>query len=128
MRGTEYSAGYALKSAKSRLLRPNERKAFRSGIGFVLPWNVEAQIRPRSGLVLNRGITVSNSPGTIDPDYRGEEKVILVNLSEKDQEVKYGERIAQVVFAQFRSPPLNVVTGEAPRTERGTKGFGSTGS
>lgn len=84
LRGTEYSAGYDLKSAKSGLLRPNERKAFRSGIGFVLPWNGEAQIRPRSGLALNRGITVFNSPGTIDPDYRGEVKVILVKTKKSN--------------------------------------------
>jgi len=104
-----------------------ERKAFKTGLGLILPGNVEAQIRPRSGLAKDKGITVLNSPGTIDPDYRGEIKVILINLSESSQNIKKGDRIAQVIFSEFKSATFYTATEETSRTDRGSKGFGSTG-
>lgn len=107
-------------------LQPLERKLLLTGLFIELPVGYEAQIRPRSGLALKRGLTVLNTPGTIDADYRGEIGVILINLSNEPQTIESGERICQMVIAKHEQPTLEEVTilGE---TERGTGGFGHSG-
>lgn len=110
------------------VLDPLERTLIPTGLFLEIPEGMEAQIRPRSGLALKQGITVLNSPGTIDSDYRGEIKVILVNLSNSQVVINNGERIAQMVFAKCVQVELvEVQTESLPRTERGEGGFGSTG-
>ena len=107
-------------------LQPLERKLIPTGLYIELPVGFEAQIRPRSGLALKRGLTVLNTPGTIDADYRGEIGVILINLSQDPQTIEPGERICQMVIAKHEQPKLLEVEvlGE---TERGAGGLGSTG-
>lgn len=107
-------------------LSPLERKLIPTGLFIELPNGTEAQVRPRSGLALKKGITVLNSPGTVDADYRGEIGVILVNLSNETFIVEQGERIAQLVIAEHQQPKF-VLVEELSSTERGTGGFGSTG-
>lgn len=107
-------------------LQPLERKLFPTGLFIELPSGYEAQIRPRSGLALKRGLTVLNTPGTIDADYRGEVGVILINLSSEPQTIEPGERICQMVIA--RHEQLEVVeVSELSDTERGAGGFGHSG-
>lgn len=103
-----------------------ERKLIPTGLFIALPEGTEAQIRPRSGLAYKHGLTVLNSPGTIDADYRGEVKVLLVNLSNEPFVIKNGERIAQMVIAKHEQITWNVVE-ELSKTQRGAGGFGSTG-
>lgn len=108
------------------VLFPGERKLIFTGIKIALPLGYEAQIRPRSGLSLSDGITVLNTPGTIDADYRGEIKVIIINLGEKKYTIKRGDRIAQMIIA----PVVRVqfeITKQIKSTLRNTRGFGSTG-
>ena len=107
-------------------LKSLERKLFPTGLFIELPAGYEAQIRPRSGMALKRGITVLNTPGTIDADYRGEIGIILVNLSAEDVTIEPGERIAQMVIARHEQPALIEVT-ELGTTERGAGGFGHSG-
>ena len=107
-------------------LKPLERKIIATGIKLALPEGYEAQIRPRSGLAYKKGITVLNSPGTIDADYRGEIGVILINLSQDDFVVTDGERIAQMIVAPYTKTQWLDVE-ELSITERGLGGFGSTG-
>ncbi len=120
------AAGCDLVSAESLTIEPGQRVAVPTGVAIALPLGHEAQVRPRSGLALRHGITVANAPGTIDADYRGEVKVILVNLGSGSYEVQRGDRIAQLVVA-----PVTQVTWEPvpelPDTQRGEGGFGSTG-
>ena len=125
---TEKSAGMDLKANISEpvVLRPLERAMIPTGIFIALPDGTEAQIRPRSGLAAKHGISVLNSPGTIDADYRGEIKVILVNLSNDAFTVNPGERIAQMVVAQYVKVDWEEVDA-LDETERGAGGFGSTG-
>ena len=107
-------------------LQPLERALIKTGLFLELPHGFEAQVRPRSGLALKKGITVLNSPGTIDADYRGEVGVILINLSNEPFVVEDGERIAQLVFAKYEQAewiPVEILS----ETERGAGGFGSTG-
>tara|TARA_B110000977_G_C11051883_1_gene482646 strand:+ start:409 stop:843 length:435 start_codon:yes stop_codon:yes gene_type:complete len=111
---------------ESVCLKPMQRALVKTGLFIALPDNYEAQIRPRSGLAYKKGITVLNSPGTIDADYRGEVGVILVNLSEQDFVIEDGERIAQMVIAPYTKAEWNVVT-KLSETDRGEGGFGSTG-
>lgn len=108
-------------------LHPLERKLLPTGLYIELPVGYEAQIRPRSGLALKRGLTVLNTPGTIDADYRGEIGVILINLSNEPQTIESGERICQMVIAKHEQPQLIEVEilGE---TERGAGGFGHSGT
>ena len=108
------------------VLKPLQRALVKTGLFIALPYNYEAQIRPRSGLSYKKGITVLNSPGTIDADYRGEIGVILINLSEEDFTVEDGERIAQMVIAPYIKAQWNEVK-ELAVTDRGEGGFGSTG-
>lgn len=108
-------------------LRPMERRLIPTGLHIALPEGYEAQVRPRSGLALKHGLTVLNSPGTIDADYRGEISVVLINLSQQDFVINAGERIAQLVIARYEQAEL--VTVEAlDETERGEGGYGHTGT
>ena len=110
----------------SILLNSLERKLIPTGIFIELPVGFEAQIRPRSGLSIKKGLTLVNTPGTIDSDYRGEIKIILVNLSNEPQMVEPGERIAQMVIARYERIEWRQVE-TLSETERGAGGFGSTG-
>jgi|TARA_B100001964_G_C14161508_1_gene566964 dUTP pyrophosphatase len=125
---TNQSAGVDLKANldESILLKPLERTIVKTGLFIELPQGYEAQVRPRSGLAFKKGISVLNSPGTIDADYRGEIGVILINLSSKDFIIKDGERIAQMVIAKHEKAEWEEVE-ELIETERGIGGFGSTG-
>ena len=127
---TAQSAGLDLKAYLpdgSVTLRPLERGLVKTGLFIELPAGYEAQVRPRSGLALKKGVTVLNSPGTIDADYRGEICVILINLSQDDFVINDGERIAQMVVARHEQAEL-VEVEELSDTERGAGGFGHTGS
>ena len=108
------------------LLAKGERKLIPTGLAIQLPSGYEAQIRPRSGLAIKNGITVLNTPGTIDADYRGEIMVVLINLSDHDFQVERGMRIAQMIIAPFTQVKLKLVDF-LENSERGVKGFGSTG-
>jgi dUTP pyrophosphatase len=108
-------------------IAPFERQLIPTGLFIALPMGTEAQIRPRSGLAFKQGITVLNSPGTIDADYRGEIKVLLVNLSAQDAIIQNGDRIAQMVIAPFIRVGL-IECQELEETQRGAGGFGSTGT
>lgn len=125
---TEYSAGLDLKAniESDVTLQPLERALIPTGLYIELPQGYEAQIRPRSGLALKHGLTVLNSPGTIDADYRGEIRVILVNLSNDPFVIKDGERICQMVVAAYARVEW-VETDNLDETERGAGGFGHTG-
>ncbi|MDA8948286.1 dUTP diphosphatase [Flavobacteriaceae bacterium] len=125
---TKASAGADLKAALDTpvVLEPLARKIIPTGLKIALPEGYEAQVRPRSGLAAKHGITVLNSPGTIDADYRGEVGVILVNLSNTSFTIQPGERIAQLVVAKFEQIDW-LPTTELSSTERGEGGFGSTG-
>ena len=126
---TAGAAGLDLKANinESVFLKPLERTIIKTGLFIALPQGYEAQVRPRSGLAAKKGITVLNSPGTVDADYRGEIGVILVNLSNEIFEVTDGERIAQLVIAKHEQAEWIEVT-ELNNTERGASGFGSTGT
>ena len=125
---TPQSAGMDLRANISEpvTLRPLERRLIPTGIFMALPEGYEAQVRPRSGLALKHGITVLNSPGTIDADYRGEVMVLLVNLSADDFVVNDGERIAQMVVARHETVGFTAVEA-LDSTERGAGGYGHTG-
>jgi dUTP pyrophosphatase len=122
------SAGMDLRANidESISLKPLERTIVKTGIFMELPVGFEAQVRPRSGLALKKGITVLNSPGTVDADYRGEVGVILVNLSSEEFVIEDGERIAQMVIAKHEQADW-VKVETLDETERGARGFGSTG-
>ncbi len=126
---TILSAGLDLKAnlSESILLKPLQRYLIPTGLFIELPAGFEAQIRPRSGLAFKHGLTVLNSPGTIDADYRGEIKVLLVNLSETDFIVNNGERIAQMVIAKHEQIIWEPVI-QLEKSNRGSGGFGSTGT
>ena len=125
---TEQSAGMDLRANIDAplTLRPLEHKLVGTGLYIALPQGYEAQIRPRSGLALKHGITVLNSPGTIDADYRGEIMVLLVNLSDTDFVINEGERIAQMVIARHEQAVFEPVE-TLDETERGAGGYGHTG-
>jgi dUTP pyrophosphatase len=125
---TPLSAGVDLRANidEAITLKPLERALVKTGLFMAIPAGYEAQVRPRSGLAYKKGITVLNSPGTIDADYRGEVGVILVNLSNEDFVVEDGERIAQLVVAKCEQAEF-IETEELSETERGAGGFGSTG-
>lgn len=125
---THKSAGMDLKACieENIIIKPMERKLIKTGISIALPESFEAQVRPRSGLALKNGITVLNSPGTIDADYRGEIGVILINLGSEDFTIERGMRIAQMVISPIVQADL-VEVEELDETKRGKGGFGSTG-
>lgn len=126
---TSQSAGMDLRANIDApvLIKPLDRKLIPTGLHIALPEGYEAQIRPRSGLAIKKGITVINTPGTIDPDYRGDIGVILVNISNEDFVVQPGDRIAQMVINKFEQAKFEVVE-ELNKTERGEGGFGHTGN
>lgn len=128
---TEGSAGMDLRAAlphgEERILDPGERSLVPTGLKMALPKGVEAQIRPRSGLAYSRGITVLNSPGTIDSDYRGEVKVLLINHGHEPYAVTRGQRVAQLVIRSYRRATL-VENDDLEGTSRGEEGFGHTGT
>lgn len=126
---TLQSAGVDLEAAIDTpvTLQPGERKLIETGLAIALPEGYEAQIRPRSGLAFKNGVTVLNSPGTIDADYRGEIKIILANLGAEAFTVERGMRIAQMVIAKHERLEWNIVDN-LDETERGAGGFGSTGT
>lgn len=125
---TEQSAGMDLRANidESVTLKPLERAIVKTGLFIALPAGFEAQVRPRSGLAAKKGVTVLNSPGTVDADYRGEIGVILVNLSNEDFIIQDGERVAQLVIAKHERVTWKEVE-VLNETERGSGGFGSTG-
>ena len=124
---TAGAAGLDLASAEDGSLAPFERRLFATGFAIALPPGYECQLRPRSGLALGHGVTLPNTPATIDSDYRGELKVALVNLGAEPFRVTRGMRIAQMVVAAVPAVEFLAVT-ELPATERADGGFGSTGS
>jgi len=126
---TPQSAGMDLRAniEEPITLHPLERKLIPTGLRIALPVGYEAQIRPRSGLALKHGITVLNSPGTVDADYRGEVMALLINLSQEDFVINPGERIAQMVIARHEQAEFQIVE-ELDETERGAGGYGHTGT
>ena len=124
---TPGSAGYDVASADAGTLAPLERRLFRTGFAVAIPAGFECQIRPRSGLALRHGISLPNTPATIDSDYRGELMIALINLGPQVFEVTRGMRIAQLVFARVEQAVWREVP-QLPATGRGDGGFGSTGS
>lgn len=127
-RATAGAAGYDLRAAVTEpvVLGPGDRRIIPCGFCLALPDGWEVQVRPRSGLAIKHGVTLINSPGTIDADYRGEVIVPLVNLGREAFTVQRGERIAQMIFARFETPDLTAVQ-DLGETSRGAGGFGSTG-
>lgn len=125
---TALSAGMDIRADidKEIVLKPMERALVKTGLFLEIPEGYEAQIRPRSGLAINKGITILNSPGTIDSDYRGEVCIILVNLSQDEFVIKDGERICQMVIAKHEKADW-VPVDSLLETQRGTGGFGHTG-
>jgi dUTP pyrophosphatase len=126
-RATPGAAGYDVRSAEADFeLAPGETRAVGTGLVLELPDQVECQVRPRSGLAYREGVIVPNAPGTIDPDYRGELRVLLHNLSDSSVAIARGDRVAQLVFARFEAPEVHE-TEAVNKTDRGAGGFGSTG-
>ena len=125
---TLFSAGMDLRAnlEESIVLKPSQRLVVKTGLFISLQHGYEAQIRPRSGLALKKGVTVLNSPGTIDADYRGEIGVVLINLSDSDFEINTGDRIAQMIIAKHETIEWEAVD-KLDDSVRGDKGFGSTG-
>jgi dUTP pyrophosphatase len=123
---SEDAVGLDVSAAEELTLQPGDRHAVATGFAIEIPRGYEVQVRPRSGLAIKHGITCLNTPGTIDSDYRGEVKVILVNLGQQPFEVRRGERIAQLVPAPVLRADF-VEAGELGDTQRGSGGFGSTG-
>lgn len=126
---TSQSAGMDLMAALEETIEiaPGERALIPTGLAIALPRGFEAQIRPRSGLAINHGVTVLNTPGTIDADYRGEIKVILINHGHESFTIQRGMRIAQMVVERYTQVSWNVVAELESNAERGEAGFGSTG-
>ena len=125
-RATPGAAGYDLASSESAIIGPLERRLFQTGFRIAVPEGYECQLRPRSGLALKHGITLPNTPATIDSDYRGELMVAVVNLGPEPFEVTRGMRIAQMIIARVEAVGFTEVT-ELPESQRGVGGFGSTG-
>ena len=126
-RQTDGAAGYDVASAEPDFtLRPSERRLVRTGLALAIPPGYEAQVRPRSGLALKHGLTLPNTPATIDSDYRGELMIAMINLGTEPVAVARGTRVAQLVFQRVEQVNL-VEVEELPASERGQGGFGSTG-
>jgi dUTP pyrophosphatase len=123
--GPDEDAGMDLRAIDAVVLQPGIPQAVPTGIAIELPAGHEAQVRPRSGLALKHAITIPNSPATIDPGYRGEIRVILLNLGAKDYKIEKGDRIAQLVIARYE--PVQWEEGELNESARGVGGFGSSG-
>lgn len=125
-RATEGSSGFDIASAEDGELAPGARRLFATGFAVAIPPGFEIQIRPRSGLALNHGVTLPNTPATIDSDYRGELKIALINLGAEPYQVSRGMRIAQLIVSRVESADFRLVS-TLPPTGRGEGGFGSTG-
>jgi len=125
-RATLMSVGYDLFATKDEVIRPLDRKLIGTGIKLKMPEGTEGQIRSRSGIAHKYGVFVLNAPGTIDPDYRGEVKVLLANLGHLPFDISKGDRIAQLVFSKYETPSFNHTS--ISHYERGEEGFGSTGT
>lgn len=125
-RGSQHSVGFDVVCTEFQTLDPGESKLFPVGIAMEMPESLECQIRPRSGLATKQHLIIPNAPGTIDPDYRGEVKVCLMNIGEKVAHIDKGQRIAQLVFNEVHIPEIQYVK-ELSETVRGKGGFGSTG-
>jgi dUTP pyrophosphatase len=123
--GPEEDAGMDLRSIASVVLSPGVPQAVPTGLSIELPAGYEAQVRPRSGLALKHAITIPNSPATIDPGYRGEIRVILLNAGTSDYKIEEGDRIAQLVIARYE--PVEWEEGDLNESVRGAGGFGSSG-
>ena len=123
---TAGSAGMDVRAAEELVIVPGERGLVGTGLAFAIPAGYEIQVRPRSGLALKKGISIPNTPGTIDSDYRGELKVIMINLGQEDFLIERSDRIAQIVVAPVQRGILVEVT-DLDDTQRGSGGFGSTG-
>ncbi len=123
---TAGAAGMDLCSSETFDLKPLERRAIRTGVKIALPEGYEAQVRPRSGLAMKHGLAMVNAPGTIDSDYRGEIRVILINLGQEVVRLNLGDRVAQLVIAPVTKAEWNIVD-QLDETDRGEKGFGSSG-
>tara|TARA_B100001175_G_C19262510_1_gene520150 strand:- start:9 stop:446 length:438 start_codon:yes stop_codon:yes gene_type:complete len=125
---TKQSSGLDLRAniLEKIILAPFDRKLIPTGLSISIPEGYEAQVRPRSGLSIKNGITVLNSPGTIDSDYRGDIGVILINLSKESYTIKPGDRVAQIVFSKYEKIEWGIVS-DLPNSNRGKSGFGSTG-
>lgn len=125
---TPGSAGMDLRAdiTEPVVLKPMERKLIPTGLLMEIPAGYEGQVRPRSGMAVNKGITCLNTPGTIDSDYRGEVKVLLINLSNEDQVIEAADRIAQIVFVKIEMAGIELVQ-QLNQTERAAGGFGHTG-
>jgi dUTP pyrophosphatase len=126
-RSREGDAGYDLRCLEGFRLAPGERAMVGTGVALALPPHVAGLVTPRSGLAARHGIALVNSPGLVDPNYRGELRVILVNLGAERFEARAGDRIAQLLLVPFWAPELEIVE-ELPPSERGADGFGSSGS
>jgi dUTP pyrophosphatase len=126
-RASEHAVGYDVRSAEADFtLERGEIRVVGTGLVMQMPEHLECQVRPRSGLAVRHGVTLPNAPGTIDPDYRGEVKVPLINLGPEPVEIRRGDRIAQLVFARFEVPQVCEID-TVDETQRGAGGFGSTG-
>lgn len=123
---TAGSAGMDVRAAEELVIAPGQRGLVGTGLAFAIPQGYEIQVRPRSGLALKKGIGIPNAPGTIDSDYRGELKVILLNHGKEDFVIERGDRIAQIVVAPVQRGIL-VEVADLDETQRGSGGFGSTG-
>tara|TARA_R110001606_G_scaffold83056_2_gene189897 strand:- start:515 stop:961 length:447 start_codon:yes stop_codon:yes gene_type:complete len=123
---TSGSAGMDVRAAEELVIAPSKRGLIGTGFAFAIPAGYEIQVRPRSGLALKKGISIPNTPGTIDSDYRGELKVILINHGDEDFVIERGDRIAQIVVAPVQRGNL-VEVEDLDETARGSGGFGSTG-
>lgn len=119
-------AGADLRSTKALVIGPNQRALISTGVRIAMPNGLVGLVHPRSGLAAKHGITVLNSPGTVDAGYRGEIMVTLLNTSEQDFEIKAGDRIAQIIFQEVVTPRF-IAVSELPESARGSDGFGSTG-
>ena len=124
---TPGSAGMDLRAAEACTLKPMERSAIPTGLKVAIPDGWEGQIRPRSGLAFRQGLSIPNAPGTIDSDYRGELKVLLINLGDEPIQIERGMRIAQMLITPAPQAEIELVV-DLEDTERGTSGFGSTGT
>ena len=122
----EGDAGFDLYSTEDAILKPMQRKLIPTGISMAIEKGYEAQIRPKSDLAIEHGITLLNTPGTIDAGYRGEIKVIVINLGEKEYRIEKGKKICQVVFNKIEHPEI-IEVQELEASSRGKGGFGSTG-
>lgn len=123
----EGDSGMDVTSVEDVVIPPNERRLVDTGLRYTIPTGTEIQVRPRSGLALKNGLTVLNTPGTCDSNYRGNIKVILINHGDKEFKVTVGMRIAQLVFAEVLIPDAILESSSLDETVRGDSGFGSTG-